>query len=546
MSGWGPEDDRTPVALAWLRIKRRAHRAQRNRDLGFILYAVVLIGIGWGSTVVYRTVHGLVLNSLHGNLGPALLRTLPAGLVLIGAALALLAARDGLWRGPVVVPGPTVSWLLGQPVDRARVLRPWFRNNALAGAVVGALCALGGAVLLAYVHLASFGVAFAALLAPGLGLPLLAAALGAAVERRPRLASLVRRLSPFAALALVAVAAQTVFAWLGHPVRVLERIELWSGPWGWAAQPVIRASGGSAPGWWAALALLAAASAWALWQAWRDAAAVPNAALRARAATASTVASVGWSVELRAARLAVAQATAGDGRRRLPRLPMPKRRALLVPWRDATALLRAPGRVGRAVLWTAAGAAAAGWATALPGAERGLMLVAALVLGYVGVATLAESARVETDDLRRAAWSPFRMSSLMLRHTVVPALAGAVLGALEAIPFALRGGEARWALLVMPLCAVPFAVAAVYGACRGPVRSDRMILGAPTPAGDPGIFVFLAWYWAAPLISVTVLTVTLLFVIAGSSPLNVIAPAVALTALLLALVRWQAGRLLKR
>ncbi|MYT46697.1 hypothetical protein GTY89_31265, partial [Streptomyces sp. SID5471] len=120
---------------------------------------------------------------------------------------------------------------------------------------------------------------------------------------------------------------------------------------------------------------------------------------------------------------------------------------------------------------------------------------------------LAEPARLETDDARRAAWSPFRLRTLMLHHAIVPAALGALLGLLAAVPYALAG--AGWALLLMPLCAAPFAAAAVFGACRGPARTDLLFVGGATPMGGPGPFLFAAWYAAGPLVSVTGLTLVL-------------------------------------
>ncbi|MFE9381952.1 hypothetical protein ACFYMO_01760 [Streptomyces sp. NPDC007025] len=64
-------------------------------------------------------------------------------------------------------------------------------------------------------------------------------------------------------------------------------------------------------------------------------------------------------------------------------------------------------------------------------------------------------------------------------------------------------------MLLMPLCAPPFAAAAVLAAVRGPVRTELLSLGLVTPAGDASVFVFLFWYAAPFLAAVAPLTVGL-------------------------------------
>ncbi|MBB5117352.1 DUF6297 family protein [Streptomyces eurocidicus] len=493
------DDDRTPETLRWLRDKRRAHRRRKSRDLAVVVYTLLLVVVGYGSGYAFHFMRRVELGADYSGLGADLQRALPALCTLITAALALAAARDALWRGPVVVPAPSVGWLLAQPVRREKVLRPWFRLSAGLAVVPGLLVAAGGAVALRVTGLASLGSALLALLPATLCLPLLAVSVGMAVERRAVLAARVRRFTPLAVLVLMLLAAQVVLAVRGHRSVLLERAELWSGPWGWAAQPVIAATGGAAPGWWIALAALVLLTAAGLLLGHRDAARVPTAQLRRRAATAQTVSSVMWTVELRAARLALLDAT-GSGRVHRARLPAPRSKYLVAVWRDALALLRSPGRLAKALMWTVCATAAAALGTELDGGRRDLCTVVALLLGYVAVGALAEPARLETDDVRRAAWSPFRLRTLMLQHTVVPAVTGALLALVAAVPFAVAG--APWALLLWPLCALPFAAAAVFAACRGPARTSLMFTGVSTPVGDPGVLIFLAWYAAGPLVTV--------------------------------------------
>lgn len=527
---WSHEYDRTTETLRLLRTRRRAHRAQRNRDLAVAGYVVLLLAVGYGGTLGYRFAQRLARLAAQDGTVEALRSALPTVLMLLACGLAVLAARDALWRGPVLVSRPDVSWLLTQPVRRERVLRPAFRSTAALMTAGGVLCAVGGAVLLRLTGLAPLGPALALCLPAGVCLPLLAAALALRVERGQRLPRRVRASTPYAVLLLAALAGQAVWAVAsqtadgGPPpgLRLVETVELWSGPWGWAAQPVVHAAGGQAPGWPAGVGLLVAATVAAVAHAEVTAARIPTRHLRARAATATTVASVLWSVELRVAKLAIADALTGDAPAARRHLPAPPSRRFAIVWRDAAALLRAPARPVGAALWTAAGAGATGLAADLDGAARIVVLAVALTLGWAGVSRLAETARLEADDLRRSSWSPFRFASLMVQHTVVPAVVGAVLALLAAVPFA--AGGAAWALLLMPLCAPVFAAAAVLGAVRGPVRTELLSMGLVTPAGDVSGVLFLSWYAAPFLAGVGTLTA----VLGTSAALDPAAPAGAL------------------
>jgi hypothetical protein len=285
---------------------------------------------------------------------------------------------------------------------------------------------------------------------------------------------------------------------------VLERVEMWSGPWGWPAlaglSPTSAATGGG-PLAGAAL-LLVTVVAVAL--AHRAAAGVPLGVLRKRARTAAGVAAALRTAELRSARMVLAQAERRADRVLL-RLPPPTRAWLAVPWRDLTALLRAPSRFGRAVLFTAPALLLADPAAAAEGADRVLLTALAVALGYLGAAQLAEPARVEADDPRRAGWSPYPYGKLMLRHAVVPALAAVLLAALGAtVARALGGGDAVW---FAPAVALPATAAAMVNACRGPSRQELMY--TPGGSGGMGPFLFLAWYAAGPITTVPALAFAL-------------------------------------
>lgn len=540
--GWTEaEDDRTAETLAWLRRKRRAHRRRQGRDLAVVLYTVTLGVVAYGSSLALHFLRGLGEGADYGGFGAGLARSLPSLIPAVAVLLGLLSARDALWRGPVVLPAPQVGWLLTQPVRRAAVLRPWFRLSAGLALVPAVLGGVAAGVALRVTGQASIGAALLGVAPGAVCLPLLSVALGMAVERRPHRTATVRRWTGPVVVLLAGLAAQAALAGAGHRVRALEWAELWSGPWGWAAQPVVRACGGGVPGWPVALALLPAATAAAVWRAHREAAEVPTAHLRARAATAATVASVFWSLELRAAKLALLEA-AGDQSTRRVRLRPPRGRVgrrFVVVWRDLLTLLCAPGRLGRAVVWAAAGAVLAGVGADLAGERRPVGLVLGLLCGYLAVGALAEPARVETDDLRRSAWAPYRFRTLMLWHGVLPAVLGAVLGLLAAVPFAVHGSPV--ALLLVPLCAPPFAAAALYSACRGPARTHLMFLGGGSPMGGPGPLIYLAWYAAGPLAAVGCLAPALSL----AGPAGVVVLDLAVTAALSALAARSAAALVR-
>jgi hypothetical protein len=546
---WSEEDDdRTDEALGWLRRKRRAHRRAKGRELAVLVYTVLIAVAGYGSSFAVSFLRGLEDGSGYADAARDLRAAMPALFALLTVGVAVLAARDALWRGPVVVPGPTVGWLLAQPVRRARVLRPWFRLSAGLALIPGVLAGVAGASVLRVTGLAPFGTAVLAALPAALCLPLLAIALGMAVERRPAAARAVRRWTPPAVLLLAGLTAQTVLAANGHRSPAVEQAELWSGPWGWAGQPVVDAIGGSAPAWPAAVALLAAATAASVLAAYRDAALVPTARLRERAATATTVSSVAWSLELRAAKLAIMDAGGGTPVRQIRLRPPRGRfgRHLVVAWRDLLTLLRTPGRLGKAALWTASGAAVAGLGADLGGERRWVGLITGLAFGYLAVGALAEPARLETDDVRRAAWAPYRFRTLMLHHGIVPAVLGAVLGLLAAVPYAVAGHT--WALLLLPLCAPPFTGAALVSASRGPARTQLLFLGGGSPVGGPGPLIYVAWYAAGPLLALTALTLALGPVLRDattSAVTQAVVVSVLLTALLLLLTARMSDRLMR-
>ena len=508
---YAPEDetgDWTDETLDLLRALRAPHRRSRAGQIGYGVYSFVLFVASWGGLFSLGLFANASMGANYTADGPHLLAALPSGVVALSLGLMLMVVRDALWRGPVVAPRATVDWLLVQPIRPGPVLRPWFWVSCSIAVVPGLLGAAAAAVALGLMERVPFGSALGWALVGGACVPLLATAAAVQVERSAAVARWVRRLTPLVALLVVLLAVQSVLAAMGHRNTLLERIEMWSGPWGWPALAGLVPTHAAQTGGWVAALLLGVLTVLSVAWAARASASIPLGSLRLRARSAAGVAAALRTAELRSARLVLAQADQ-KGRKVRLRIPPPQQAALIVPWRDLTALLRAPSRFGRAVLFAVPALLLATPAADARGADRVLLTALAVALGYLGVAQLAEPARVEADDPRRAGWSPYPYAKLMLRHAVVPAAASVLLMALGAgIATALGASAAVW---LAPVAALPLTAAALVNASRGPSRQELMY--TPRGASSMGPFIFLAWYAAGPLTTVPALAFAL-----GSRP----------------------------
>jgi hypothetical protein len=212
-----------------------------------------------------------------------------------------------------------------------------------------------------------------------------------------------------------------------------------------------------------------------------------------------------WAFDARTARQALQRASSPRAGR-VPRargLGPPSRPALAIPWRDATAGLRAPGRMlGAAVVACGAGAlaiAAARHPAADAIAPLGTYLAAGIVL---------EPLRLEVDHpstsqiLLRRPWG-----RVLLAHVAVPvavvatatALAGAVVAAVGDLP--THGG----AIVVVAVAIAPTIVLCAALSARHGGRVPMSVLAAGA-AGDPtgGGGTVIAW-WVRWPIAATVL-----------------------------------------
>jgi len=532
--------DSTGPAFALLRELRRGRARKQAASIAFWIYLALFIVAVWGGSLIVAAYRALRHPPPPTGLSLRVLHALPAGLAALALLVLLLLVRDALWRGPVTVPGATVDWLLGTPVDRRRLLRPRFRLSAsgaiAAGAAVGivpaaALVALGlggrdgGDVL----RLTGAGMLSAALLfAAGTGLAGL-------IERNPASWAWVRRATPVVLAAAAVLGGIAAWAAFGTLPAVVNTALLWSGPWGWAAQGLAALAGHGAPlglgvgargpglyvvpldvpatvlattgaPWWpVATALLAAVALAALAAGQRAAAGVPAAALRARARTLGAMSTAALSMNTRGVAAAYGAAASRPRRARF-HLPPPRRRQLVLLWRDLLALARAPARLAAAVLlaWLAVGLIAA----ASHGRSVSLLPVGcALILGYLAAAWLCEGARLDADDPRRSAQLPFRFGSLAWRHAVVPVLVLLVAAGLPVAAACLATGDPG-PLALLAVTVPVLVTGALVNVFRPPLTPD-MFVGAETAVGNTAIFNIVFWYAWGTLLAVVPMTVLL-------------------------------------
>jgi Family of unknown function (DUF6297) len=501
--------DSTQPTISLLRELRRGRTKKQATNAAFWIYLIALAVAGYGGSLIADAFRALRHPPLPGARAPHVLHAAPYGLAALAVMVLLVLLRDALWRGPVTLPQVTVDWLLGTPVDRGRLLRPRLRMSAvlavLVGAAVGIVPAaalvgfgLGGRSADSVLRLTGIAMVSVALLfALGTG----SAAL---IERYQATWRWLRRATPIALAAAAALGGLAAWAALGQPPPVLAAVLLWSGPWGWAAQGMVALSGGSAPLWPLATAMLGLAAVAAVAGAHRVAAGVPGAALRNRARTIGAMSAAVLNMDTRG--VANAYSGAASSRRARLRLRPPRWRELVLPWRDLLALARTPTRlVGAAAL---ALLAVGLLAVAGHGGQVSLVPVAcALALGYLAAAWLCEGARLDAEDTRRSEQLPFTFRSLAWWHAAVPCLVLLVVACLPVIPAAVAAGDPG--LIVLLLVTVPVLVGgALVNVFRGEFAPD-LFAGVDTPFGNTAAVKIVFWYAWGPVLAVAPMTALL-------------------------------------
>ena len=549
--------DTTDATIGLLRELRTGHLRKRAVNLAYWLYFIGLLVFSYGGWLVADIVHALRRPPPPLASTPVLLRAAPASLCALALILLVALLWDARWRGPVTVTRPTADWLLSTPVSRARLLRPRYRAGALtavaAGVVAGLVpvamllaAGLGGAGLGHSLRLAAVAVTSTALLAGlGTGLAALVEARDPSRsypggseptdDRHRRVIALPRLSGPGLATPVLATAVLALVALAGLSAAfrlpsAVATVLLWSGPWGWSAQAPVALSGGSAPSWPVALALLALAAAGAIVAGDRAVASVPAAALRARARTVGDMSAAVYNLDARRVAVAYHGATAASGRVRFALRP-PRRRELVLPWRDLTALIRAPSRLAWSALLSLAAVGLGALAARTPHAGL-LPLAASLSLGYLAAAGLCEGARLDGDDTRRSGQLPFPYRSLVWWHAVVPCVLLAVLAGGPAAALATATGHERLLLPVVATIAV-LVGGALVNAYRGQLEAE-MFAGFDTPLGNSSGASIALWYATGPLLAIAPMIVAWHIALGSAKPGGTIVA----TLLALALAAW--------
>jgi hypothetical protein len=487
-------DPRVAAVRAWWRVRRPGPPLGKRLDTAYM----VAITTGILGALLY----GTASSALGSWVTPETVPEWGPAVALVGL---VALARWGTWQGPVVYAAPDVPFLLGAPLARrALAARPLARG---LGAGAGAATVVAGVAL---VGLAGEGRGVDAWRAVGLlvGAALLGV-LGVAGAGRVQCSARWSRAIAVALPASVAVgAALVVLASAGATGR---RVVQWSGPWGWALQPVSGAVAASL----LAVALLAAATVAAVAAAARGFGPCPTERHAVRAEARSGAVASAWGLDARTARLSLRRA-AGPARTRVRhRLRAPRHPGLVVPWRDAASALRAPHRtLGCAAL---AAAAAAG---AIVAADRWAAEAVAALGTYVAASTLLEPLRLEVDRpstsrvlLRR----PF--GRILLGHVAVPIAVLATGAAVAAIGLTVAGAlPARGgALAVAAIGVVPAIVFCAALSSRRGGRLPVSVLALGTTGDPSGGGIVIAWLLAWPAGAVALGALPLVYVARGPS-----------------------------
>jgi ABC-type multidrug transport system ATPase subunit len=506
--------EQTDHTLAYLCDARSELRQQRRKSAALAAYGITLVGAMWGGPALIAATKAGRISRHHGVFAEQVWTSLPAMAPALLLLTLLFMARGAMWRGPVLLDMPTVSWLLPTPVARAPLLRSRLWASVLLAGSAGLV--LGGAsgFLLYGLTATSWVLLTAAGAWAGAVVALTGSALGALVECYA--SWMARHAATFFGIgwAVVAVSlAAAVVSTLDGGVTWLEQVLLWSGPWGWAVQPLVATTGVQAPGWSLAAALSLGTVLATLVLSSRELPNIPQSALRLRATVASQVSASLFMLDLRQARSGV-PALRERGSRPALRLPMPRRSWLVMPWRDATGLLRAPGRLGWAAVWVLIAVGLTVVAPTLGATAQRLAVVITLVAEYLAAAQLTETARLESDDIRRSANLPCTAKTMATWHTVVPS--GLLIGALGlAAAACVLGGWAVPGLVPLIASAPALVMASLVSSYRG-VMPAHVLIGTNTPMGNTGPFQAALWYLRGSLTALLLTAPVLIAVTHGA------------------------------
>jgi hypothetical protein len=496
----------------FIRERQHARRARKGADVAYLIYVVVLV-LG-----AYVAPFGVALGHLStpnrgSDVAAAVTAGLPTAMPTLFLGAYLLAGRDALWRGPVTPAAALTEWLLPTPLSRRRLLVGRYLSslllNVLAAAALGLVlgfgvytCGLGSLPAL----LVSGAIAGALTGATSTGL-----ALGVQRGIRPgRLSTAVT----VVVCALMATGSVLTAIAVVHrrPLTGTSTLD-WIGPWGWAAQIILRAADVRSSGWPVAAALAAVCALAAGW-AVRSVPGLDANDLRRRSRTFADVAGSVQVLDFRQARLS-SQVSRRPARGRRFRLPVPRSPRLVTAWRDGMFALRFGWKVVNAGLGVAIATAAFWWAGEASHSAQPALVLAGSIAYYLAAAQLVETARLEADDPGRS--DPLRpgFGALALQHAVVPTavLLTTTLVAAVAVDLSTPAGPA---ILLLPAAALVAIAAALVGAYRGPLPAG-LLGGALTPMGDFGPVLIGIWYLRGALAMLVVLVPAMVVTIRGQA-----------------------------
>jgi hypothetical protein len=454
-------DDRlTRDVLHWLRDRRGSRRAAVRR-IGFVVYVALLFSAIYGWPVVLSVAHSLETGHVRGAAGHAVIPSLPLGLACLFVIVLVGACRNALWRGPVVLSEADVVWLLPTALDRRRLLWPRAARAIGGAAVGGALFGALGAVLVNAVHPHVGGRLVAGMTGFGCVTAVVAVAAAAVVEGSERVASGVRRFWICGLGLSVLLGVLTAERASGRSWTWADRVVVWSGPWGWAAQLPVALDRGSAAAAPVALGLVVLLTAVVVVGAFRCVSRLTAESLRSRAQIDGRVGADLFVGDARSARLQIQRersATLTTGFR----VRVPRSRRLVIAWRDLIALLRAPGRAAWAAVFVVGATLVLGVGIAVSSTHdpAPAAIAVAVLCGYGAAAVLLEVGRVDNDRPEVTAQLPLRFSDIARRHVVVAAAVLAVFAAIAGAVVAGRFGAPPWPAAVAAIAAAPVLVGA--------------------------------------------------------------------------------------
>lgn len=513
----------------------------RFRDVLFRGYLVALFG-----PVAFLLVRDVVAG-FAALLGAPFPLTAPTAATTVTAALtaasgvALAAVvHTGVWRGPFSFDRADVTWLLASPLPRRALLRPRLVAAALRSAVWGAAvgatagsgtaAAVGGAPLPAAAAAATGGCCLALLGLAGAWWPVL----------HPRHATGVLRAATVTG-GVVATLAGVVVA-----VPSLAPLLSWTAPWGWVATATVSAATGDVVAAVGLLGLSVLVACAALGAALASAGRARAEGLARTTGAAAGTAAAAFMLDFAA--IAEVRREALDTLRPSPRLglPPPRRPALAIAWRDATSILRAPGRALAALAYVAVGALLATVGIDAAGSEA---VLRAPVLIAVGAALAQVAADLLVAPLRSALGRPFGHNhlpwshrALVRRHVVVPTIVLTVGGALAAGAAAAVAGAPDPPVLALgaALTAPVLVLAAALPALRPPRAPSEV--AESVLANEYGAFAFAlrSWHRLPAPVGITVALTVLARV--APPPLTVLAIGVAGAAVATAIAWWRLSR----